>query len=193
VKYNDATITVQELKESIKKFHQFHPIEKLKSPKVLATLITTQASELLNLFLGKTDKKIIQLFKTDHLFREKIETELANIFFASLNFTENLKIEVSPTLLARLKEWETTKTCPQCALILKKGESFSKLFQLSRKVSDDCSCVTCDLLRKTQKELDKPCDLCGRRPWSYEDKIQTKKPIFKRKNPVKRKNLSTEK
>lgn len=176
----DSKITIQNLKETIKKFRQAHAKHQLNKPKNLAMFITAQAAELMKLFLWKSQQNIALLHQTDPMFKEKIKDELAGIFFASLNFAEKLDIDLSSALLAKIKNWESTKTCPVCAIACKNCADLHDIYNLTRESSDTCKCITCQCIREAQEECKTPCSACGGKPWE-----KTKKPA-KKKTPRKK-------
>ncbi|AZZ37449.1 nucleotide pyrophosphohydrolase [Bdellovibrio sp. qaytius] len=98
----DSTITLQQLKNQIEKFcserdwDQFHP------PKDLAIGISTEANELLDLFRFKTDLEIEKKLTTEE-FKNKVQHELADVFFFVLRFAQKNNIDLSKAVDAKMK------------------------------------------------------------------------------------------
>ena len=99
----DNSTTINEIKEWIQRFdderdwHQYH------HPKELAISISLEASELLENFQWK-DKQPIESIKSDRKLMQSLEEELADIIIYSLNFANQLDIDVSEIIKHKLEE-----------------------------------------------------------------------------------------
>jgi NTP pyrophosphatase (non-canonical NTP hydrolase) len=94
--------SIQELQNIVKNFcqerdwDQFHPI------KDLAIGISTEANELLDLFRFKSDEQIKNLLNEPQ-YKEKVEHEVADVFFFILRLAQMNKIDLSQVLQKKLE------------------------------------------------------------------------------------------
>jgi NTP pyrophosphatase (non-canonical NTP hydrolase) len=95
----DATITVEQLKDTFKKFAQERGWQKLK-PKDLSMDIVSESCELMDLFIYKYDEELMQTLSKD---RQEIENEVADIAFALFNFCSTFNIDLCKAVEHKLK------------------------------------------------------------------------------------------
>jgi len=99
----DNKCTFEEIKQLIHDFdderdwHQYH------HPKELAISISLEAAELLEHFQW-VDKQPIESIKSDNELMKKIRDELADVIVYSLNFANQLDIDVSNAIKAKLEK-----------------------------------------------------------------------------------------
>jgi len=98
----DEKTNVQVLKDLIKKFVKERDWEKFHHPKELATCLSIEASELLEVFLWK-DKEPLEETKKNEKIMSKIREELADVFICALNLANRLDLDVSEIVEEKLK------------------------------------------------------------------------------------------
>ncbi len=94
---------VKELTEMIEKFCSDREWDRFHSPKDLAIGISTEASELLDLFRFKNEEDIEEIFY-DKEKRTRVEEELADVFFFVLRFAQMNHIDLKEALEAKLEK-----------------------------------------------------------------------------------------
>jgi len=92
----DATHTISQLKEQVKSFCHERDWDQFHTPKDLAIGISTEASELLELFRFKDDAIV-------DTKRRQIEHELADVLYFLLRFAQMNNIDLSTALEDKLK------------------------------------------------------------------------------------------
>ena len=113
----DSNATFDEIKKLINDFdderdwHQYH------HPKELAISISLESAELLEHFQW-VDKQPIESIKSDIKLMEKIRDELADVIVYSLNFANQLDIDVSSAIISKLE-----KNAKKYPVELAKGKS----------------------------------------------------------------------
>jgi len=99
----DSTTTLQELKEAIRKFCEERDWDQYHNPKDLAIGIITEASELLEHFLWKSEKDVAGLVN-DPAKKEQIEDEMADVLYFLLRLSEKYNIDLSEALLRKIQK-----------------------------------------------------------------------------------------
>jgi NTP pyrophosphatase (non-canonical NTP hydrolase) len=99
---SDSTTTLHELKHALEEFRDAREWAKFYDPKNLAEAISTEASELLQLFLWKQPPEITEGFKSDRKFRKEVEEELADVFCFCLNLANALGLDVSNCVRSKI-------------------------------------------------------------------------------------------
>lgn len=94
--------SLNELKDIVKEFCQKRDWEQFHNPKDLAIAITTESSELLDLFRFKSDEEIKEMFS--NYKSEKIKDELADILFFILQFSQMYNINLGESLENKIKK-----------------------------------------------------------------------------------------
>jgi NTP pyrophosphatase (non-canonical NTP hydrolase) len=99
----DSTTNIQELKEKIKKFCDDRDWDQFHNAKELAIAMNIESSELLEHFRWKKDKEVDEMFK-DKEKRQKIEDEMADVFYFLLRMSDRYNIDLSKALETKMKE-----------------------------------------------------------------------------------------
>ncbi len=86
----------------IKDFCEARDWDQFHTAKDLAIGISTEANELLDLFRFKSEKEILKKLK-DKKYKEKVEQELADVFFFVLRFSQMNNINLSKSLSAKME------------------------------------------------------------------------------------------
>lgn len=85
------------LQEQVKKFCEDRDWDQFHNPKDLAIGISTEANELLDIFRFKQEEDINKIFM-DELEKEKVEEEIADVFFFLLRFSQMNQINLAQVL-----------------------------------------------------------------------------------------------
>jgi NTP pyrophosphatase (non-canonical NTP hydrolase) len=97
----DATTTLGELKEAVRRFTSERHWEPYHSPKNLVMALAVEAAELMEPFLWLTADESRQA-TTDPAGREALADELADVAFQLLNLSLTLDIDLSDAFVAKL-------------------------------------------------------------------------------------------
>lgn len=92
---------IESLQDMVKKFCEDRDWDQFHSPKDLAIGLTTEASELLELFRFKTDVEVNELLNTEK-FKEKLRDETADVFFFLLRICQMNKIDLEASFKKKL-------------------------------------------------------------------------------------------
>ena len=98
----DNTTTIDEIKQWIKDFDNKRDWGQYHHPKELAISISLEAAELLENFQWK--EKTIESIKSNNKLLQSLQNELADIIIYSLNFADQLDIDVSEAVKSKLEE-----------------------------------------------------------------------------------------
>lgn len=98
----DTSARVEELKEQVKDFCTVREWDQYHSAKDLAIGVSTEASELLELFRFKNDLEISELMK-DNGFRKACGEELADVLYFVLRFAQINGFDLSDELHCKLE------------------------------------------------------------------------------------------
>jgi dCTP diphosphatase len=98
---NDSDSTIVTLRDHIRAFVRERDWEQFHNPKDLAGAIAIEAAELMELFLWKTPGEVLQA-RQDTGARQRIEEELADVLILCFSLANQLEIDVTTTLLAKL-------------------------------------------------------------------------------------------
>jgi len=93
----DSKTTIEELKETVKKFCEERDWDQFHNAKDLAIALSIEVSELLEIFRWKSLDEIEQLFLDDKK-RGKIEDEMADIFYFLLRIAQKYGVDLSRSL-----------------------------------------------------------------------------------------------
>jgi len=93
--------SIQSLQEIVKNFCEERDWDQFHSPKDLAIGVSTEASELLELFRFKTDQEVKELLK-DPKFEEKLSEEAADVFFFILRLCQMNEIDLEKSFHKKL-------------------------------------------------------------------------------------------
>lgn len=85
----------------VKKFCEDRDWDQFHSPKDLAIGLTTEASEVLELFRFKSDLEVNELLKTEK-FKEKLRDEAADVFFFLLRLCQMNSIDLEDSFKNKL-------------------------------------------------------------------------------------------
>jgi len=104
-KNSDDKTTVDQLKKAVLKFSQERDWLKYHNPKDLAISLSIETAELLERFQWLSDTEIDQLLIKPKEFNE-VRYELADVFNYAIALSNRLGIDISETLLEKLKNNE---------------------------------------------------------------------------------------
>jgi NTP pyrophosphatase (non-canonical NTP hydrolase) len=104
-KNSDEKMTVGELKKAVLKFSKERDWLKYHNPKDLAISLSIETAELLERFQWINDKEIDQLLNNPKEFNE-VKYELADVFNYAIALSNKLGIDISKTLLEKIKNNE---------------------------------------------------------------------------------------
>jgi NTP pyrophosphatase (non-canonical NTP hydrolase) len=99
------SVTVEELQDMIAEFCRERDWDQFHNPKDLAIGISTESSELLELFRFKSEKESKEMFK-DPESKEKIYDEFADVLYFVLRFAQMNNIDVKNALTNKMKKNE---------------------------------------------------------------------------------------
>lgn len=99
----DTKITIQELKDFVRKFCEERDWDQFHNAKDLAIGVTTEATELLEHFRFKTNKESDKML-LDSKKKAELSKELADTFYFVLRFAQKYNIDLSDELIKKIKE-----------------------------------------------------------------------------------------
>lgn len=94
--------SIEELTQIIKDFCEARDWDQYHNPKDLAIGLSTESNELLDLFRFKSEEQMKQIMNSNK--KEKVEEELADIFFFVLRFAQMNDIQLDEALLNKLEK-----------------------------------------------------------------------------------------
>ena len=98
----DSKTSIAELKQLVKVFCEARDWDQFHGPKELAIGVITEAAELLEHFRFMSETQMQKLL-SDSAKRKEIQSELADILFFILRFSQRFDIDLSTSLKAKLK------------------------------------------------------------------------------------------
>lgn len=98
---SDTNVTLQSLKETIKKFGAKRNWETFHTPKNAAINISVEANELLELFTWLSDKKVTEQLKNPD-FLQCVKDELADVFHAAILLANVLELDIHEIVQKKL-------------------------------------------------------------------------------------------
>jgi NTP pyrophosphatase (non-canonical NTP hydrolase) len=101
----DRCTTVEELKSIVKAYCVIRDRDQFHDAKELATSITIESAELLELFRFKSPADMRHMFETPGT-GEQIGDELADVLFAVLRFAQLYDIDLTEAFCRKMKENE---------------------------------------------------------------------------------------
>lgn len=93
---------INELVKMVQDFCEARDWDQFHNPKDLAIGISTEANELLDLFRFKSIKQMKEIFNSPK--REKVEEELADVFFFVLRFAQMNHIDLAEILTNKIEK-----------------------------------------------------------------------------------------
>lgn len=94
--------TTGELIQLVQNFCEARDWDQFHNPKDLAIGISTEANELLDLFRFKNEEQMQEIFNSPK--REKVEEELADVFFFVLRFAQMNHIDLAEILANKIEK-----------------------------------------------------------------------------------------
>jgi len=94
--------SIEELTQIIKDFCEARDWDQYHNPKDLAIGLSTESNELLDLFRFKSEEQMKQIMNSNK--KEKVEEEIADIFFFVLRFAQMNNIQLDEALLNKLEK-----------------------------------------------------------------------------------------
>ena len=102
----DSSTTVKELKDKVQKFCEERDWDQFHNQKDLAIGVSTEASELLDIFRFKKDADIKEIM-SDSGKRQKVGDELADVLYFLLRFAQMKNFDLSEELERKLEKNNT--------------------------------------------------------------------------------------
>ncbi len=99
----NSSTTIKELKDKVRKFCEERDWDQFHNPKDLAIGVSTEASELLDIFRFKSDVDIKEIISNPNK-REKIGEELADVLYFLLRFAQMNDFDLSEELDKKLEK-----------------------------------------------------------------------------------------
>lgn len=94
--------SIEELTQIIKDFCEARDWDQYHNPKDLAIGLSTESNELLDLFRFKSEEQMKQIMNSDK--KEKVEEEIADIFFFVLRFAQMNNIQLDKALINKIEK-----------------------------------------------------------------------------------------
>lgn len=101
---SDEKTKISALKEIVREFCKERDWDQFHSPKELAIGISTEGSELLELFRFKSDEEVMQIVKETK--REQVAEELADVFYFVLRFAQKFDFDLVEEFHKKMKKNE---------------------------------------------------------------------------------------
>jgi len=101
----DSKTTVKELKDIVRKFCEARDWDKFHDAKELSIGISTEASELLQHFRFKSKRQVEAMLRKPEK-REKINKEVADVFYFTLRLAQRYGIDLATELKKKIAENE---------------------------------------------------------------------------------------
>lgn len=98
----DNKVLISELKDAVKQFCEDRNWNQFHDPKELSIGISTEANELLDIFRFKNKEQMVQQL-SDPKTRKEISSELADVFYFILRFSQMNNIDLSDALARKIK------------------------------------------------------------------------------------------
>ncbi len=98
----DKNANMDELKNMVKKFCEDRDWDQFHNPKDLAIMISTEASELLQIFRYKNIDQMNEMLHSAK--KSDIEDEVADVFFSLLRFSQMNNIDMSEALSNKIEK-----------------------------------------------------------------------------------------
>ena len=92
-------MTIEELQQKIRTFHDEREWKQFHNPKDMATALAIEAAELQELFLWKNNQEIREVAEVK---REELSDELADIAAYLFELADNLGIDLGQAMVAKL-------------------------------------------------------------------------------------------
>ena len=102
----DSSTTIKELKDKVQKFCKERDWDQFHNPKDLAIGVSTEASELLDIFRFKRDEDIKEII-SDPGKRQAVGDELADVLYFLLRFAQMNNFDLSEELNRKLAKNNT--------------------------------------------------------------------------------------
>jgi NTP pyrophosphatase (non-canonical NTP hydrolase) len=100
----DKKVTIEELKDKVKDFCEARDWDQFHNPKDLSIMISTEASELLQIFRYKDDKQMKEIMNGAK--RQEVEEEVADVLFGLLIFAQKNNIDLATSLYKKIEKNE---------------------------------------------------------------------------------------
>jgi NTP pyrophosphatase (non-canonical NTP hydrolase) len=98
----DSDTTIEELKAHITKFNADRDWDQFHNAKDLAIAISTEAAEVLEHFIYKSNDEVEAVFKGSK--KTEIEDEVADVFWTVLMLCERYNIDLSDSLKRKMEK-----------------------------------------------------------------------------------------
>ena len=98
----DKKVTIEVLKEKVKKFCEDRDWDQFHNPKELAIGISTEANELLELFRFKSEDDMKRIMNSDK--KAEVEEELADVLYFVLRFAQMNNIDLSQAIESKINK-----------------------------------------------------------------------------------------
>ena len=111
------SINIEKIKVAIRNFAKERDWDQFHSPKNVATALSIEASELLELFLWASESESKEIMK-DETKASKVKEELADIFYYLIRLSDLLSIDIESEFWGKLE-----KNAQKYPVELSKGNS----------------------------------------------------------------------
>jgi NTP pyrophosphatase (non-canonical NTP hydrolase) len=98
----DSETAISELKEIVKVFCEERDWDQFHSPKELAIGVSTEGSELLELFRFKSDQEVLEIVTNTK--REQVGEELADVFYFVLRFAQKYGFDLTEEFQKKIEK-----------------------------------------------------------------------------------------
>jgi NTP pyrophosphatase (non-canonical NTP hydrolase) len=99
---NDFQAKLSELKETVRRFCEERDWDQFHSPKELAIGVSTEGSELLELFRFKSDEEVLNLVNKTK--RDQVGEELADVFYFVLRFAQKYDFDLCEEFTKKMEK-----------------------------------------------------------------------------------------
>jgi NTP pyrophosphatase (non-canonical NTP hydrolase) len=99
---NDSATSLSILKETVREFCEERDWDQFHSPKELAIGVSTEGSELLELFRFKTPEEVLQIVQTTK--REQVAEELADVLYFVVRFAQKFGFDLTEEFFKKMKK-----------------------------------------------------------------------------------------
>ncbi len=101
---NDKTTTIEEVRKLTRKLVAERDWDRLHTLKDLGMDISVESSELLELFLWKTEEEIREKLTHDTSYKKHVEEELSDVFISAMLMANKLNLDIATIVKSKIEE-----------------------------------------------------------------------------------------